>query len=82
VLTRRAKPFRNGTSLAVILPADWARANLEPGAEVELTYDKIVRIRPLRKSTASNAGESTPGVPAARPTQPVATDEVTVGGAS
>jgi len=46
---RHSKPFRNGTSLAVILPADWVRGNsIGPGDEVEIAYDGVVRIRPLK----------------------------------
>jgi antitoxin component of MazEF toxin-antitoxin module len=51
---RRARPFRNGSSLAVILPADWVRGNgVEPGDEVELAYDGIVRIRALKSKVAA-----------------------------
>ena len=73
---RRSRSFRNGTSLAVILPADWVRGNhLTPGDEVELAYDAIVRITPLRKSTASDSGAQAPGAPARRPVQPAESDD-------
>jgi antitoxin component of MazEF toxin-antitoxin module len=73
---RRSKPFRNGTSLAVILPADWVRGNkVEPGDEVELAYDEIVRTKPVRKVTASDTGGTIPDVPAAQPAKPASTDD-------
>jgi antitoxin component of MazEF toxin-antitoxin module len=73
---RRSKPFRNGTSLAVILPADWVRGNkIEPGDELELAYDEIVRVRPVRKVTASDTGGTNPGVPAAQPAKPTSSDD-------
>jgi hypothetical protein len=55
---RRARPFRNGTSLAVILPADWVRGNkVEPGDELELAYDEVVRIKLVKtKKPAIAAG--------------------------
>ena len=76
VNVRHAKSFRNGTSLALILPADWVRGNdLRPGDKVELAYDDVVHVRPLKLKSASAAGGSNPGGPARRPVQPAKTDE-------
>jgi hypothetical protein len=66
---RRARPFRNRTSLAVVLPSEWVRAFLQPGDEVELAYGRTVRIRPIKKSVASTAEGRNPGGPAAQPAQ-------------
>ncbi|MGP8109428.1 MAG: AbrB/MazE/SpoVT family DNA-binding domain-containing protein [Thermoplasmata archaeon] len=79
---RLSKPFRNGTSLAIILPADWVRGNdLRAGDSLELSYDEIVRIRPVRKSAASDTGVLTPGAPARRPAQPAGTVDGGIAGA-
>ena len=48
---------------------------LGPGDKVEITYDEIVRVRPVRKSVASDDGVTAPAVPVRRPAQPAETDK-------
>lgn len=44
---RNARVFRIGRSQAVVLPRDWCDGNkIEPGQEVEILYDGIVRVKP------------------------------------
>ncbi len=75
VLVRVRKVVRSGGALVVSLPPDWLRGRgICPGDFVELAYDEIVRIRPVRKSSASDTGVPTPGAPAAQPAKPARAD--------
>jgi Antidote-toxin recognition MazE, bacterial antitoxin len=65
-----------GGSLAVTLPPDWIRGNdLKAGDRVELSYDEIVLVRPLKLKSASATEGSNLGGPARRPVQPAEIDE-------
>jgi len=65
-----------GSSLAVTLPPDWIRGNdLKAGDRVELLYDEVVRVRPLKFKSASATEGPNLGGPARRPAQPAETDE-------
>lgn len=72
---RSARVFRNGTSLVVVIPADWARGEaIGEGDEVELVYNGEIHLRP-KKRNASAGGASHPVCRARRPAQPTETDE-------
>jgi hypothetical protein len=72
----RKRVFRSGGSVVLPLPPDWLLGHgLGPGDEVEVTYDEIVRVRPIREKVASSAGVRIPGTPARRPAHQAETDE-------
>ena len=76
MLTRTRRIIRGSGTFLIPLPPDWVRSRgLGPGDKVEITYDEIVRVRPVRKSVASDDGVTAPAVPVRRPAQPAETDK-------
>lgn len=66
----------------MVLPMDFIRGNsLHAGDLLDLRYDDVVRVRPLKRVVASDTEGRNPGVPAAQPAQPDPTDGVSVSGA-
>lgn len=58
---RTTRTFKIGGSQAIVLPCDWLRGNdIRPGDEVELLYNGIVRIRPLRREMSEGDGNELP----------------------
>lgn len=73
---RVGKVVNMGRSMGLVLPKDWTAGNdLHPGDSVEIAYDGVVRVRPIRKVAASDAGASAPSAPAAQPARPAVTDD-------
>lgn len=61
---RSARVFRNGTSLVVVIPSDWARGEaIGEGDEVELVYNGEIHVRPRRQEKGV-----LDGVPPVKPT--------------
>ncbi len=50
---RESKAIRKGSSILVVLPADWIRGNgVRPGDRLIVEYSDAVTVRPISRSGA------------------------------